>query len=54
MNREFDKGEIVEHKLSKEWVMVLSYDSKENTYLCRTKSFDEVKFNDYELTERRK
>lgn len=53
MGREFDPGEIVEHKLSREWVMVLEYDSKEEIYLCRTKSFEEVKFKSFELTEKK-
>lgn len=53
MGKEFDPGEIVEHKLSREWVMVLEYNSKEDFYLCRTKSFEEKKFKSFELQERK-
>lgn len=52
MEEEFNPGEIVEHKLSKEWVMVLSYDSKSKKYLCRTKSFEEVYFFNFEVQKR--
>lgn len=52
MNKEFDQGEIVEHKLSREWLMVLKYHPNERTYTCRTKSFEELSFYDFELSER--
>lgn len=52
MGKEFEPGEIVEHKLSREWVMILSYDSKNDAYSCRTKSFEEVHFKSFELSER--
>lgn len=52
MDREYNPGEVVEHKLSREWVMVLSYSSKDKVYSCRTKSFEEVKFFDFELQEK--
>jgi len=54
MNEEFDPGEIVEHKLSREWVMILSYSPKEKAYSCRTKSFEMVIFYDFELQKRNK
>ena len=54
MNKEFEKGEVVEHRLSREWVMVLSYNSKDGVYLCRTKSFEERTFYEFELQPRNK
>lgn len=54
MDKEYNPGEIIEHKLSKEWVMVLNYNAKERVYTCRTKSFDEKQFHDFELQEKRK
>ena len=53
MNEEFNPGEIVEHKLSREWVMVLSYNSKDKVYTCRTKSFEMVTFQDFELQKKK-
>ena len=40
-------GDKVEHKLSKDWLLVLKVDGDEIT--CRTKSFDIVKFFEFEL-----
>ena len=54
MNNEFEKGEVVEHKLSREWVMILNYDASKKVYNCRTKAFEEVRFFDFELQERKK
>jgi len=53
MEEEFEPGEIVEHKLSKEWVMVISYKDKDKTYSCRTKSFEVRDFYSFELQKRR-
>ncbi len=41
-------GDIVEHKLNKDWLMVLDC-STGNDILCRTKSFQTVNFYDFEL-----
>lgn len=51
MNEQFEVGDIVEHVLNREWVMVLEV--KSSSYVCRTKSFDEIEFNDYELQPRK-
>lgn len=53
MEPKFEEGQIVEHRLSREWVMVLE-EVKKNVYLCRTKSFDKVEFFSFELVERKK
>lgn len=50
MNEEFKSGEIVEHKLSREWVMILS--KEKEFYKCRTKSFEIILFSDFELEKR--
>jgi hypothetical protein len=43
-------GDIVEHKLDKEWVLVVEIN---NEFIrCRTKSFDIIDFFDFELRER--
>lgn len=42
-------GDKVEHKLSKDWLLVLKVDGDEIT--CRTKSFDIVKFFEFELQD---
>ena len=41
------KGDIVEHRLSKDWVLVLSV--LENAVVCRTKAFEQITFQDFEL-----
>jgi hypothetical protein len=48
----FKSGEIVEHILSKDWVMVLEYISETDQYLCRTKSLQSIAFYGFELRER--
>ena len=53
LEREYEPGEIVEHRLNKEWLMILQKSSK-SEYLCRTKSFEEKNFKSFELIERRK
>jgi hypothetical protein len=44
-------GDIVEHKLSKDWLMVLNISSNSAHALvtCRTKSLDIKEFYDFEL-----
>ncbi len=46
----YEKGQIVEHKLDKEWMMVLEDNGE--TIKCRTKSYDIIEFNDFELEEK--
>lgn len=53
MEKSFEKGEVVEHRLNKEWLMILEKVSGDQ-YLCRTKSFEEKTFNSFELTERKR
>ena len=48
----FKSGEIVEHILSKDWVMVLEYILETDQYLCRTKSLQSIAFYAFELRER--
>ena len=52
MEDTFTEGQVVEHCLTKEWVMVLSYDKPKRVYTCRTKKFEKVDFFDFELKER--
>jgi hypothetical protein len=44
---EFKIQDIVEHKLSKEWVSVLEV--REQSLLCRTKSLEIVELFDWEV-----
>jgi hypothetical protein len=44
---EFKVQDIVEHKLSKEWVVVLEVN--EQSLLCRTKSLDTVELFKWEV-----
>ncbi len=41
------KGDILEHKLSKDWLMAIEV--KGNEVTCRTKSLDIKDFYDFEL-----
>jgi hypothetical protein len=49
MIQQFTVGEIVEHILSKDWLIVLQYDDYSNRYLCRTKDLREVILYTFEL-----
>ena len=42
-------GQKVEHKLSKDWVMILEIE--DDCAMCRTKDFDIVSFYLFELQE---
>jgi hypothetical protein len=46
---EFEPGDIVEHLLSKDWLMVLDYLLETDQYLCRTKSLQAIAFYSFEL-----
>ena len=46
----FKKGDIVEHKLNKEWLMVLEVRGADIE--CRTKSLEVRTFQEFELKER--
>lgn len=49
MGQQFAVGDIVEHILSKDWLIVLQYDEYSNRYLCRTKDLREVILYTFEL-----
>lgn len=49
MEQIFKVSEIVEHILSKDWLIVLQYDDYSNRYLCRTKDLREVILYTFEL-----
>jgi hypothetical protein len=51
-NKEFEPGDIVEHLLSKDWLMVLDYLPEMDQYLCRTKTLQAVAFYSFELRSR--
>ncbi len=44
------EGDIVEHILDKEWLLVLKV--KGDKVTCRTKSFEVIEFHDFELRPR--
>ena len=46
----FNKGDIVEHRLNKEWLMVLEV--RCDCIECRTKSLEVRTFQEFELKER--
>jgi hypothetical protein len=50
MVQKYRTGDIVEHVLSKDWLIVLQYDEYSNRYLCRTKDLREVILYTFELT----
>ena len=52
MDRKYEIGETVEHKLSKDWVMVIGYDEK--FIICRTKQFKMVKLAEFEVRKIRR
>ena len=45
--QDLKKGDIVQHKLSKDWLMVINV--LQNSVDCRTKSLTIETFNDFEL-----
>lgn len=51
MMQEYRTGDVVEHVLSKDWLIVLQYDEYSNRYLCRTKDLREVILYTFELTK---
>lgn len=48
---EVKQGDIIEHILSKDWLLVLEVDG--NMVECRTKSLDIKEFYDFELRQRK-
>lgn len=51
MQQKWRTGDVVEHILSKDWLIVLSYDEYSNRYLCRTKDLREVILYTFELRD---
>jgi hypothetical protein len=47
-------GDIVEHILSKDWLLVVMYEPVTNRYLCRMKNHLTDWFYDFELTNKNK
>jgi hypothetical protein len=46
-------GSIVEHILSKDWLLVLDYDNVNNKYFCRMKNNQTDWFFEFELIDRK-
>lgn len=57
MDSVFKAGQVVQHILQKEWVLVLypkTVDSRVESYMCRTKQFELKEFYPFELESIRK
>ena len=57
MNSKFKGGQVVQHILQKEWLLVLYpkvVDGKVELYVCRTKQFEVKEFYPFELEPTRK
>lgn len=52
--KDFNLGDIVQHKLSNDWLMIVSIDCKYGTCECRMKNLRKKEFYDYELIEKQK
>jgi hypothetical protein len=50
---EFKIGDIVEHILSKDWLLILEINEETNQYYCRTKTHQVYWFESFELKERK-
>lgn len=46
---QFKVGEIVEHILSKDWLLILDVDAELEQYYCRTKSHSAFWFKAFEV-----
>lgn len=46
---EFKIGDVIEHILSKDWLLVLDINKDTNEYLCRTKSHQAFWFKAFEV-----
>lgn len=51
MYQSYEPGEVVEHVLNKEWVLVLEVNN--NIIRCRTKDFQIIDFNDFEIRKKK-
>ena len=45
----FKEGDIVEHILSKDWLLVLDFNTDNGMFLCRTKDHQAIWFHEFEL-----
>lgn len=57
MSPVFKFGQVVQHILQKEWVLVLypkTVDGRIESYMCRTKQFEAKEFYPFELESTRK
>lgn len=50
-NHDFKVGEIVEHVLNREWLLIIQIN--DNTLKCRTKKFDILEFNICEIQKKK-
>lgn len=48
-SEKFKTGDMVEHKLNKEWLLVLKANKNDGMYCCRTKSLKTEYFYEFEL-----
>lgn len=51
---QYKVGEIVEHILSKDWLLVMLYEPMSDRYLCRMKNHHTDWFYAFELTKKNK
>lgn len=49
----FKVGEIVEHVLSKDWLLILLHEEASNRYLCRMKNHHIDWFYEFELINKK-
>ena len=52
MKRQYEIGEIVESKLSKDWLMVVGLEDEK--LICRTKNFEIISMNEFEVRKIRR
>jgi hypothetical protein len=45
----FKEGDVVEHILSKDWLLVLDFNGDSDMFLCRTKDHQAIWFHEFEL-----
>lgn len=45
----FEIGQIVEHILSKDWLLILEIDLEKKQYFCRTKNHTTYWFQEFEV-----
>lgn len=50
--KEFEIGEVVEHKLTNDYMMILAADEKKEEYICRLKSYQVIGVKYFEIREK--